>query len=554
VNGADWLLAALAAEGMPVLFGNPGSTELPITDALGRQDAVRYVLALHESVAMGMADGYSQVMGRPVAVNVHVQPGLANAMSGILNAARCRVPLIVTVGQQVQHLLPGEPFLGGELVEMARPLAKGAWQVARAEDLPEAFARAVRTATAAPRGPVVLSLPLDVQAAVAPAPHVAVAPVSPAPPPGEALDRAAALLADARSPVVIAGDGVVHAAASDALARVAERLGAPVFGEPMAASVPLATDHPLWRGLLPPFAAQIAPLLAGHDQVLAIGMPVFRLFGTSPGPALPAGTLLVHLEVDPHEVGKVHAPAVGLIGEVASGLHGLLARLGPATPAAGARRTHAVAAAADARRAARRRLARGAAPGHVTPGSFVRAIAGALGPRDLLVDEALTAGRGLRAAVSRRTAATWLAHRGSALGWGLPAAVGAKLAEPGRRVMALQGDGSLLFGVSALWSAANQGLGVALVVADNGGYEILRAGLEGMTGRAEGRWPGIALREPRIDLESVCRGFGASAARADHPGDLREALADLWRRTRDGPAVLVVGVEGRAAPVGYPIG
>ena len=131
--------------------------------------------------------------------------------------------------------------------------------------------------------------------------------------------------------------------------------------------------------------------------------------------------------------------------------------------------------------------------------------------------------------------------------------MGAKLADPARRVLALQGDGSLLFGVSALWSAANQGLGVALVVADNGGYEILRAGLEGMTGRPEGRWPGIALSEPRIDLESVCRGFGASTARADRPSDLREALADLWRRTGDGPAVLVVGVEGRSAPVGYPL-
>ncbi len=553
MNGADWLLAALAAEGMPVLFGNPGSTELPITDALGRQDSVRYVLALHESVAMGMADGYAQVTGRPAAVNVHVQPGLANAMSGILNAARCRVPLVVTVGQQARDLLPQEPFLGGELVAMAQPLAKGAWEVARPEDLPGLFARAVRTATAAPRGPVVLSLPLDVQAAAAPPPHVAAPLAVPAPPPAQALERAAALLADARSPVILAGDAVVHARASAALARLAERLGAPVLGEPMAASVPLPTDHPLWRGPLPPFAAQIAPLLGGHDVVLAVGMPVFRLFGTSPGPGLPKGVRLVHLEVDPHEVGKVHAPEVGLVGDIGSGLCGLAARLGEPTSASAERRARAAATTAAARRAARARLARDASAGHVTPGAFARAVAGALGPRDLLVDEALTAGRGLRAAVSRRTPATWLAHRGSALGWGLPAAVGAKLADPSRRVLALQGDGSLLFGVSALWSAANQGLGVALVVADNGGYEILRAGLEGMTGRPEGRWPGIALREPRIDLESVCRGFGASTARADRPAELREALADLWRRTGDGPAVLVVGVEGRTAPVGYPL-
>lgn len=554
MNGADWLLAALAAEGMPVLFGNPGSTELPITDALGRQDAVRYVLALHESVAMGMADGYAQVTGRPAAVNVHVQPGLANAMSGILNAARCRVPLVVTVGQQVQELLPGEPFLGGELVGMALPIAKGAWEVARAADLPDAFALAVRTATTAPRGPVVLSVPLDVQVAAAPAAHVA-RPAPPAlPPPADALDRAAAVLASAAAPVILAGDEVARAGGSAALSALAGRLGAPVHGEPMPASVPLATDHPLWRGPLPPFAAQIAPVLAAHDVVLAVGMPVFRLFGMSPGPALPAGVRLLHLDVDPHEVGKVHAPEVGLVGDVATGLAGLADRLGPPTPEARERYARSVAATAAGRRAARARLVRDAAPGHVTPGAFARAVGDALGPRDLLVDEALTSGRGLRAAVSRRTAATWLAHRGSALGWGLPAAVGAKLADPARRVMALQGDGSLLFGVSALWSAANQGLGVALVVADNGGYEILRAGLEGMTGRPEGRWPGLALREPRVDVEAVCRGFGASVARADRPGDLREAMADLWRRTDEGPAVLVVGVAGRTAPVGYPLG
>ena len=353
--------------------------------------------------------------------------------------------------------------------------------------------------------------------------------------------------------MILAGDAVAGPRASAALAALAERLGAPVYGEPMASSLPLPSDHPLWRGPLPPFAAQIAPLLAPHDLALAAGMPVFRLFGTSPGPALPQTTALVHLEVDPHEVGKVHAPAVGLVGDVAGGLEGLVARLGPPPPSVAARRAAAVAATLAARREARARLVRASRPDAVTAAGFARAVGGALGPRDLLVDEALTAGRGLRAAVSRRTAATWMAHRGSALGWGLPAAVGAKIADPARRVMALQGDGSLLFGVSALWTAAHRGLGLALVVADNGGYEILRAGLEGLTGRPEGAWPGIALREPRLDIAAICGGFGATAARADHPGELREALADLWRRAAEGPAVLVVGVAGRAAPVGYPV-
>jgi benzoylformate decarboxylase len=552
-TGADWLLEALAAEGVRHLIGNPGSTELPITDAAGRQRAVGYVLALHEASVMGIADGYAQVSGSLAAVNVHVQPGLANAMSGILNAARARVPVLVTVGQQVQELLPQEPFLGGELVELCRPLAKGAWEVERAEDLPRLLALAVRTARGQPSGPVVLSLPLDVQVAPAPPPHAPASSEPPAPPDPAALARAAELLGAARAPAVLAGDAVARGGASAELAALAERLGAPILGEPLAATVPLPTDHPLWRGPLPAFAAEIAPLLAPHDVVLAVGMPVFRLFGISPGSALPPGAALVHLEVDPHEVGKVHVPAVGLVGDLGLGLARLRERLGPAPADARERRGRAAAEVVAARTAARARVEAAALGDRVGPAAFARAVADAVGRDDLVVDESLTSGRALRAVIGPRTPSTWLAHRGSALGWGLPAAVGAALADPGRRVLALQGDGGFVFGAPALWTAAHKGLPLALVVADNGGYEILRAGLEGMTGRPEGDWPGLALREPPLDVAAICRGFGASAARADRADDLPEALRDLWHRSREGPAALVVGVTGRTPAVGYPI-
>ncbi|MGE0027206.1 MAG: thiamine pyrophosphate-binding protein [Thermoleophilia bacterium] len=552
-DGSDWLLAAVAAEGVPVLFGNPGSTELPITDALGRQEAVRYVLGLHEASVIGMADGWAQATGGLAVANVHVQPGLANAMSGILNAARCRVPVLVTVGQQWQSMLPGGPFLGGELVAMAAPVAKGAWEVRSPEELPELFALAVRTALTHPRGPVVLSLPLDVQVAPAPAPHRGVTvPATPVPPPGD-LDAAAAVLASAAAPVVIAGDGAAHAGGDGAIAAVAERLGAPVFGEPMGSLAPLPTDHPLWRGMLPPFASDIRSLLEPFDVVLAAGMPVFRLFGHSAGPAVPPGTRLVHLDVDPAEIGRTYPVAAGAVGSVATGLAFLADRLGPPTPASLVRRAEAEGAAAAARAAVRAAVGAGAGGARISPSDLALAVAGAVGPDDLVVDEALTSGRGLRAVIGPRRAGTWMAHRGSALGWGLPAAVGAALADRGRRVMALQGDGSLLFGVHALWTAAHERLPLALVVADNGGYEILRAGLEGMTGRPAGDWPGLALDAPRLDVAAICAGFGADTARVDDPAALPAALDDLWARAADGPAVLVVGVAGRTAPVGYPL-
>ncbi|MEQ8834848.1 MAG: thiamine pyrophosphate-binding protein [Miltoncostaeaceae bacterium] len=552
---ARWLCDALVEQGVPVLFGNPGSTELPLTDAIGAAGAPEYVLGLHEATVMGMADGYAQARGGLGAVNVHVQPGLANSLSGILNAARARVPLLVTVGQQVQAMLPGAPFLGGELVALAAPLAKGAWEVPDPAELPGILARAVSLALEPPRGPVVVSLPLDVQVAPAPAPFTRVEAHRPPAPAGAALDDAALLLARAVNPVVLAGDEVAHSGAGAALLDLAERIGAPVFGEPMAATVPVPTDAPPWRGALGPFALDIGRALASHDVVVAVGMPVFRLFGTSPGDALAAHQRLIHIEVDPAEVGRVHPPEVAVVGDLGMALEGVVARLGPTGMRERARGAAVQAEAADARRRARARVVAGAATRGqtISPEVFALAIAGAVGPRDLVVDEALTSGRALKAVMSRRTAATWRAHRGSALGWGLPAAVGAAIAQPGRRVMALQGDGSLLFGVHALWTAARRRQPLALVVADNGGYEILRAGMEGLTGRPEGDWPGLALTDPRVDVAGLCASFGADVAGVERRADLPGALRDLWRRAEDGPAVLVVQVRGRTPPVGHPV-
>jgi benzoylformate decarboxylase len=539
MTGADWLLRALAAEGVTRLFGNPGSTELPIIEAVARQERVEYVLCLHEAAALGMADGYAQATGRLAAVNVHVQPGMANSLAGILNAARSRVPLLVTVGQQASTLVPHAPFLGGDVLGMAAPLAKGGWEPTSADELARDLGAAVQCALTPPMGPVVLSIPMDVQAGPAPAaPHRPQAPPRAPAPDDATLERAARLLADATSPVLIAGDEVATGGCGAQVERLAERLGAPVHGEPFGARMPVDAEHPHWRGPLPGFAAQIRPLLAGHDVVLAIGMPVFRLFGESPGPALVQEQRLVHLDVDPDEIGRTHPPEVGIVGDPGHALSEILRRL-PRSE----------------RRAAPAPPTRAGVPeggDRIDPATFCRMVAAAVRPEDIVVDEALTAGRRLRSELSGRGPDNWFAHRGSALGWGLPAAVGIALARPERRVMVVHGDGSALFGMTALWSAANRGRGIAVVIADNRGYEILRAGMEGMTGRAEGPWPGLRLDDPPLDLEALAKGFGARALSAATPAQLEKGLQRLWDLAEDGPAVLVV--RGRTAPVGYPPG
>ncbi len=552
MTGSDALLDALAEQGVEVIFGNPGSTELPLMDALAAPGRPRFVLGLTEPAVMGMADGYAQATGRLGVALVHVQPGMANAMSGVLNAARARVPLLVLVGQQISSMLPGAPFLGGEIVAMAAPLARHAEEVHDPADLAPALERAVAAAFGPPMGPAVLSIPLESQAGASgvlpPLPRAGRA----LPIPGaDALDAMATMLDGAASPVILAGDGVTHAGASAALSALARRIGAPVMGEPFGATLPLATDDPMWAGSMPRFAAGIRAALAPYDVALAIGMPVFRLFGWSAGSPLPDSTRLIHVDVDPDEVGRTHPPEVGLVADPLLVLEGVLARV----RSDDARRETVATRLESARMAdAMALVERAAVPApHITGARLSQAIAAVVQPDDLVVDEGITSTRDLRTALGARRVGSGLWHRGSALGWGLPAAVGASIANPLRRIVCMQGDGSLLFGVHALWTAAVEGSRLALVVGDNAGYEILRAGMEGLTGAPDGGWPGLALDAPHLDVAEICHGFGATAARVDEPADLDAALRDLIARSDSGPAVLVAGVQGRTPPVGGPL-
>jgi benzoylformate decarboxylase len=552
-DAADWLLEALAAEGVEVVFGNPGSTELPLIDAFARQDRVRYVLGLHEMAVMGMADGYAQSTGRLAVVNVHVQPGIANAIAGVINAQRSRVPLLVTVGQQVTAMAGEQPFLGGDVLSPAAPFAKGLWEPRHPSELPGVIADAIRVARTPPCGPVVVSLPMDVLVAPAPPAYVPAAP-GPAPAP-DATEIAAIIgrLGLAERPVLLVGDGVAHAGVADRVTALANRLGAPMLTEPWASRISVHGNHPLMSGPLPSFGLEIARRLAPFDLAIAIGMPAFRLFGSSPGPTLTDRTAIIVLDEGPADLSFGVAPLVALEADLAAALDALLAGLGPSDAQSVARRARAVAARAAGRRANRRAVPAARAEVPFDPVTFCRALAEVIGPNDIVVDEFATSGRALRTLLGGRKPGSFYAHRGSALGWGLPAAVGIAMADHSRRVICGHGDGSLLFGIHALWTAAARCVPLAVIVADNGGYEILRAGMEGLTGRPEGNWPGLAIDDPRLDIVALARGFGVPASRVERAGDLVPALRETLARSRSGPVVLVVPVAGRTAPVGYPV-
>ena len=531
-SGAELVVDALADEGVRHVFGNPGTTELPLVDALAEHPELEYVLALQEATAVGMADGYARATGRPSFVNLHTVAGLANGLGNLTNAAAAGTPMVVTAGQQDRRHLIAEPLLSGDLVGLARPLVKWAHEVRTLGELGVAVRRAFRLAAAQPPGPVFLGLPMDVLAEVGSAALPAVSRVDDAPRAGSLLELAD-LLAAAERPAIVAGNELARANGLDDAVALAEALGAPVFGAPLYASTVFPTTHPLWCGPLAISAAGIAEALGAFDRVLLLGASAFLVYPYTPANAVPAGVELLQVHPDAAQVGRTHAVALGVVGDPAEAARELTELLRGRVP--DERRARALEAGRATHEAATARLAEQIEQGldsvPLSPAAAVAAVYSRLPPDAVVVDESITASPFTRALNRGADPLSFLWCGAGALGWGLPAAVGVKLARPDRAVVALCGDGSTLYAPQALWSAARDRVPVVVVVLDNREYRILKHGLDQMDGASArtGRYVGMDIDEPRVDFVALARSFGVagrSVGRADELADaVEEALA-----------------------------
>ncbi|GAA3537749.1 thiamine pyrophosphate-binding protein [Streptomyces osmaniensis] len=516
------LLDILRGEGVDRVFGNPGTTELPFLAALSEtEDAPEYVLGVHEGAVVSMADGYARGTGRPAFVSLHIAAGLANGLIGLLNARRSRTPLVVTAGQQDRRHLQQDPMLAGDLTGLAAPVVKAAYDIRHAHDLPLALRRAFALAVRPPAGPVFLSLPMDLLAEDT---EIEVPARTPAPAQGPApgLERAALLLGDAARPAIVAGDGVGREDALGALVRTAEACGATVHHQPMSDGLNFPTTHPLYAGMLPPRHDGIRSALAAYDTVLIAGTHAFTPHHYTPGPALPPGLTVVQLDSDPDEIGRNFPADAGLVGALGPSLHRLATLLADRVPEHTAKsrlqragERHAV----DRDRAeAAARAAYSPAP--LAPWAAAHAVAAGLPPGAVVVEEAITVGLLLRRMVRLERPGSYTHTVGGGLGWGIGAAVGRALAEPGRPVVAVLGDGGTLFGLQGLWSAARQAVPVLFVVMGNGAYRTLQDTYEAMGGK--GVCPGTDLGQ--LDFTRAAGFFGVDAVRAESAAHLRELV------------------------------
>ncbi|GAA3399191.1 thiamine pyrophosphate-binding protein [Cryptosporangium minutisporangium] len=546
----DALLEILRSEGVRHVFGNPGTTELPLLDALVDAPDLEYVLGLQEASVVAMADGYARATGRTAFVNLHVAAGLANGLIGMLNASRSRTPMVVLAGQQDQRHLQADPMLSGDLVGLAAPVAKSAVEVHHSYDLPVLLRRAFALARRPPAGPVFVSVPMDVLEEDS---SIVVPPPSRVAGAGAAndLSDAVRLLRDATAPVIVAGDGVGREGAVDALVEVAERLGTPVWSQPMHDGVDFPGNHPLHLGMLPPRHSAIRAALETHDVVLIVGCHAFMPHHYTPGPPIPEGTAVVQLDSDPGEVGRNFSVAAGLVGPLEPTLRSLdravaeaLADLDAAPPPAAAdagaagrvadrirERAAEVAARVRADRDAVDRDAReryGPAP--LDPLAAMHALAEGLPPDAVVVEEAITAGIALRSVLRLDRPRSYVHTVGGGLGWGIGAAIGTRLGDPTRPVVAVVGDGSAMFGLQGLWSAARYGVPVTFVVVNNGEYRTLKDTLDGAKSRSTARGEYLGLDLPGLDWQSAARTFGLACTRVENPAELRAVVAGAGDR------------------------
>ncbi len=503
--------------GMTVIFGNPGSTELPFLRDMPPD--FKYVLGLHERSAAGMALGYAMATGKAAFVNLHSIASAGNGLSAIIDAFSGHVPLVVTTGQQDRRQVLAEPFLVSRAVDVVKPYVKWACEPLRAEDVPAAIIRGYHLAMQPPRGPVFISIPMDdwtheCRPVNARAVHQTVLP-DPA-----ALDALVHALDGSRNPALVVGSQIEEDGAWQEVVALAEHLNIDVYQEPIAPRVAFPRTHPLFRGNLLPAQQPLADQLAPYDTVIVLGAPVFLYYAYVPGNPIQPGTKLFQVTNSPLDASAALA-GTGIVGDIAV--------------AAKYIRTHSKAR--ERKPASPQPAPPAPNPDHPITPAFLFSVLDKVMPRNAVICEECPSSKGdLDRYLRLDQPGCFYSVRTGILGFGLPAAVGLQLAHPDRRVVCPVGDGSIQYSIQTLWSAVQYNAGVIFIVLRNSDYSALK-GFCDFTGVGR-NVPGMDL--PGLDMVKLAQGYGMTAHEVDQPEDLEPALKAAF--ASKGPRLISVNV------------
>ncbi|MFJ3880615.1 thiamine pyrophosphate-binding protein [Streptomyces sp. NPDC090077] len=527
--GRERLIEQFKADGLNVMFGNPGTVEQGFLDAVDAAADFQYVLALQETVAAGIADGYARATGGAALLQLHSGVGLGNGIGMLYQSLRGHTPLVVVAGDAGVRYDAMDAQMASDLVAMAKPVTKYATRVTDPRSVLRTVRRAVKIALTPPRGPVFVALPMDVLDELNSEPVLpATVPLTDVAPSPASVARAAELLAGAERPVVLVGDGVALSGAQAELAAVAELLGADVY-EVDSSEVNIAASHPLRRGQTGHmFGPHSKELVADADGVLIVGTYVFpEVFPELENPFRP-GARVVHIDLNAYEIAKNHPVDLGLAADPRHALRALAGvleqRLTPARRAAAAARL-------DVRTRERARAALERTDDDSPMAVFLRTLAERTGGDLIVFDEALTTSPLVTRHLPPERPGDYHLTRGGSLGVGFPGAVGAKLAHPDRLVVGFAGDGGSMYTYQALWTAVRHGIAAKFVVCNNRKYRLLDDNIAQYWRErdiAEHPFPGsFDLSHPEIDFAGLARALGAEGTRVEKPDEAAAAVTRM---------------------------
>ena len=536
MRGRQVLMQTLINHGVDRIFGNPGTTESPLLDSLLDHPQIQYIVHLHEGVAVGAANFYGQASGKTAVVNLHVAPGLGNAVGMIYGALKSNTPMVVTAGQQDTRMRLRDPVLGHDLVAIAAPVTKWSVQVERADELGPILQRAFKIANEAPCGPVFVALPIDVmeqETEIAPTGPAKIFPAARPDPAG--IEAMVKLLAAAKNPAIVAGDDIARAGAS-----------ATVWQEGLRGQNSFPTDHAAYRGTLAFDAPGIAKQLAGSDLVLMVGGPFFEEVWYGPGSPFAAGARVLQIEAAPARLAYNFTLDAGVIGEVGAALQALEAAL-PKIDGAAMRNDALKAQKASEDAAQKARVEKAWSR---TPTSMARCMAEIKAgvPKDVVVvDETITANLDLFKAFPFAGPGDYYSGRGGGIGQGLAGAIGVAVAQTKRPILCVSGDGSSMYSIQALWTAAHHDLPVVFVILANREYRVLKHNIDAYRQKFEVKsnkpYMHMDLTGPTMGFVDLAKGMGVAGTHVAKADDIKAAVAAAFASGK--PHLIEIEIEGK---------
>ena len=521
--GKHALLQMFVAEGVNYVFGNPGTSETPMMTILPEYKDLNYMLVLQEGVAVGMAEGYGRSTGTVPLVSLHIDNGMANGLSLMIDQLRSGTPMVMTAGNKdIRKLGPGR----SDLAELARPFAKWSAEITHAGQVPSVIRRAFQEAKTSPTGPVFVGMSanaFDDVADVNIQPSTDVVQNSSTDP--NTLEEVCDLLSTASKPIMIIGDRLNGA--NQAAVKLAETAGIPVYGHG-SFEVNFPATHPLWQGNLSVRNPDAVKAIRSADLIIAAGCTVFDDFFYQAEDIIPKSAKLVHIDSDPSSVGKSEPSDIAILAapsEVITQLAESVSYEFTGTKAEeAALRVKDAASVSSARRESFAKSAmkqRNMSP--MSPSTFAATFADALPSDATVFNDGISTGGLIFEAMSPDERGSYYAIRGGAIGWGMGATMGVQLGQPDRPVVGVMGDGTAIMTIQALWTAANSNIPAVFVICNNRSYRILK-----LNSNVYHRMQGLQTPESYVasdfdlplDFKSQADAYGVEGVRVETPDEL----------------------------------